>query len=75
MDRRGLFRVQTPQGFLYDVLQKALDAARRDRFYGTDEAVLVERAGLPVRAIEGDPRNIKITSPLDLKVAEALLDA
>jgi len=75
VDRRGLFRVQTPQGFLYPVLQKALDAARRDRFYGTDEAMLVERAGLPVRAVEGDPRNIKITTPLDLKVAEALLDA
>jgi 2-C-methyl-D-erythritol 4-phosphate cytidylyltransferase len=75
VDRRGLFRVQTPQGFLYTVLQKALDAARRDRFYGTDEAMLVERAGLPVRAVEGDPRNIKITTPLDLKVAEALLDA
>jgi 2-C-methyl-D-erythritol 4-phosphate cytidylyltransferase len=75
VDRFGLFRVQTPQGFLYPVLQKALDAARRDRFFGTDEAMLVERAGLPVRAVEGDPRNIKITTPLDLKVAEALLDA
>jgi 2-C-methyl-D-erythritol 4-phosphate cytidylyltransferase len=75
LDRRGLFRVQTPQGFLFPVLQKALEAARRDRFYGTDEAMLVERVGLPVRAVEGDPRNIKITTPLDLKVAEALLDA
>jgi 2-C-methyl-D-erythritol 4-phosphate cytidylyltransferase len=75
LDRRGLVRVQTPQGFLYPVLQKAMDAARRDRFYGTDEAVLVERVGLPVRAVDGDPRNIKITSPLDLKVAEAWLDA
>jgi 2-C-methyl-D-erythritol 4-phosphate cytidylyltransferase len=75
VDRSGLVRVQTPQGFLYPVLQKALDAARRDRFYGTDEAMLVERVGLPVRAVEGDPRNIKITTPLDLRVAEALLDA
>jgi 2-C-methyl-D-erythritol 4-phosphate cytidylyltransferase len=75
VDRSELFCVQTPQGFLYPVLLKALDAARRDRFYGTDEAMLVERAGLTVRTVEGDPRNIKITTPLDIKVAEALLDA
>lgn len=75
LDRSRLFRVQTPQGFLYPVLAKALEAARRDRFYGTDEAMLVERAGLPVRAVAGDPRNVKITTPLDLRIAEALLDA
>jgi 2-C-methyl-D-erythritol 4-phosphate cytidylyltransferase len=75
LDRFQNYRVQTPQGFLYPVLKKALEAARRDRFYGTDEATLVERVGLPVRAVEGDPRNIKITTPLDLKIAEALLDA
>jgi 2-C-methyl-D-erythritol 4-phosphate cytidylyltransferase len=74
-DRSRVFRVQTPQGFLYPVLKQALDAARHDRFYGTDEAMLVERIGLPVRAVAGDPRNIKITTPLDLKIAEALLHA
>jgi 2-C-methyl-D-erythritol 4-phosphate cytidylyltransferase len=75
VDRSTVFRVQTPQGFLFPVLKKAMDAARRDRFAGTDEAMLAEWAGLPVRAVDGEPRNIKITTPLDLKIAEALLDA
>lgn len=75
VDRTFLARAQTPQGFRYDVLKKALDAARRDRFYGTDEAALVERVGLAVTAVAGDPRNIKITTPIDIPIAEALLDA
>lgn len=75
VDRSFLFRAQTPQGFLYGVLEKALDAARKDRFYGTDEAGLVERIGLPVKTVPGDPRNIKITTPMDIPIAEALLDA
>ena len=75
VDRTLLFRAQTPQGFRYDVLKKALDAARRDRFAGTDEAALVERIGLAVTAVAGDPRNIKITTPVDIPIAEALLDA
>jgi 2-C-methyl-D-erythritol 4-phosphate cytidylyltransferase len=75
VDRTHLTRAQTPQGFRYDVLKKALDAARRDRFTGTDEAALVERLGLAVTAVAGDPRNIKITTPVDIPIAEALLDA
>jgi 2-C-methyl-D-erythritol 4-phosphate cytidylyltransferase len=75
VDRTHLFRAQTPQGFRYDVLKKALDAARHDRIFGTDEAALVERIGLPVTAVAGDPRNIKITTPVDIPLAEALLDA
>ncbi len=75
IDRSSLFRTQTPQGFLYAVLKKAMDQARRDRFYGTDEATLAERAGIPVSVVDGDPRNIKITTPADLEIAEALLDA
>jgi 2-C-methyl-D-erythritol 4-phosphate cytidylyltransferase len=74
-DRTLLARTQTPQGFLYTVLKKALYQARRDRFYGTDEAMLAERAGIPVSVVEGDPRNIKITTRVDLKIAEGLLDA
>ena len=73
-DRGSLFRVQTPQGFSYPVLKKALESATRDAFYGTDEAMLVERLGLKVVLVEGDPRNIKITNPSDLRVAEALLE-
>jgi len=75
VDRNRLARAQTPQGFRYDVLKKILEAARRDRFYGTDEAMLAERAGIPVSVVQGDPRNIKITTPVDLKFAEGLLDA
>jgi 2-C-methyl-D-erythritol 4-phosphate cytidylyltransferase len=75
VDRTLLFRAQTPQGFRYDVLKRALDAARRDRIFGTDESALVERIGLAVTAVPGDPRNIKITTPVDIPIAEALLDA
>lgn len=74
LDRTLLVRAQTPQGFRYDVLKKALEAARRDRFYGTDEAALAERIGIPVTALPGDPRNIKITTAVDIPIAEALLD-
>jgi 2-C-methyl-D-erythritol 4-phosphate cytidylyltransferase len=74
VDRTFLARAQTPQGFRFEVLKKALEAARRDRFYGTDEAALAERLGIPVTAVAGDPRNIKITTPIDMNIAEALLD-
>lgn len=74
-DRSVLYRAQTPQGFFYEILEEALAAADRDGFTGTDEASLVERTGRRVAAVAGDPRNIKITTPLDLKVAEALLEA
>jgi 2-C-methyl-D-erythritol 4-phosphate cytidylyltransferase len=73
LERSSLVRVQTPQGFFYWILQEALEAARRDSFYGTDEAALVERLGRPVAVVPGDERNIKITTPLDLKTAEAFL--
>lgn len=75
VDRSFFVRTQTPQGFLYAVLKKALGQARRDRFYGTDEAMLAERAGIPVSVVPGDPGNIKITTSVDLKIAEGLLDA
>ena len=74
LDRSRLFRVQTPQGFSYSVLREALDSAREAGFYGTDEAALVERIGKEVSVVRGDPRNIKITTPLDLRLAEALLE-
>jgi 2-C-methyl-D-erythritol 4-phosphate cytidylyltransferase len=73
LDRTRLFRVQTPQGFFYPLLAWALEKASADHFYGTDEAALVERLGERVFIIDGDPRNIKITVPLDLKIAEAFL--
>ncbi len=74
-DRSVLYRAQTPQGFFYEILEEAFAAADRDGFTGTDEASLVERTGRRVAAVAGDPRNIKVTTPLDLKIAEALLEA
>ncbi len=73
-DRNRFFRCQTPQGFRVDLLNRALKKAADDGFYGTDEAVLVERLGLPVSAIPGEVRNIKITTPLDLRIAEVLIE-
>lgn len=73
LDRNDLVRVQTPQGFSYTVMKEALENARRDDFRGTDEATLVERLGRPVTLVKGDARNIKVTTPLDLKTAEAFL--
>lgn len=73
-DRNSLYRIQTPQGFSYALLKEALESAARDKFYGTDEAMLLERLGKRVVVVEGDPKNIKITNPSDIKVAEALLE-
>ncbi len=73
LDREKLFRVQTPQGFSYGVLKAALDKAAEEKFYGTDEASLVERTGKKVFVVKGDPKNIKITTPEDLRIAEAFL--
>jgi len=74
LDRTKLFRVQTPQGFSYSVLREALDAAQKENFYGTDEAMLVERNGGKVYTVQGDPKNIKITTQEDMKIAEALIE-
>jgi 2-C-methyl-D-erythritol 4-phosphate cytidylyltransferase len=72
LDRSRLYRVQTPQGFSYSILEKALRRAQQDGYYASDEAGLVERQGHPVALVEGDVRNIKITTPTDLKLAEVL---
>jgi 2-C-methyl-D-erythritol 4-phosphate cytidylyltransferase len=73
-ERGRLCRAQTPQGFSFGLLVRALTEARAAGVSGTDEAALVERLGAAVAVVEGDPRNIKITSLLDLRVAEALGD-
>lgn len=74
VDRTKLRRVQTPQGFSSPLLKAALDQAREDNYLGTDEAALVERIGKDVVVVEGDPRNIKITTPDDIQIAEAYLE-
>jgi len=71
--RAQIVMAQTPQGFRYDLLKKAFDDAASDGFLGTDEASLIERAGLPVMVVMGSARNIKITTPADMQLAEFYL--
>ena len=71
--RAGVVMAQTPQGFRYHILKKAFDDAATDGFLGTDEASLIERAGLPVAVVMGSPRNLKITTPGDMEMAEFYL--
>lgn len=73
LDRSMLWAVQTPQGFTFDLLVKAHKAAQISGFGGTDEASLVERLNVPVRRVEGDWRNIKITTRGDLELAKLVL--
>jgi|SRR5579863_6774302 len=68
--REKIVLAQTPQGFRYSVIKKAFDEASADGFVGTDEASLVERSGHPVAVVMGSSRNIKITTPGDLELAE-----
>lgn len=69
LDRAGLWAVQTPQAFRSAVLREAHDKARRDGFVATDDAMLVERLGQPVRVVPGLAGNVKITTPQDLQRA------
>ena len=69
LDRDGLWSVQTPQAFRAAILREAHDKARRDGFVGTDDAMLVERLGHPVRMVPGLDDNVKITTAADLRRA------
>jgi 2-C-methyl-D-erythritol 4-phosphate cytidylyltransferase len=71
--RERVVMAQTPQGFRYDVIKKAFDEAAADGFLGTDEASLVERSGHAVAVVMGSARNIKITAPADMELAEFYL--
>jgi len=71
--RASVVMAQTPQGFRYGVIKKAFDEAAADGFLGTDESSLVERSGHNVAVVMGSPRNIKITSPGDMELAEFYL--
>jgi len=70
LDRRRLWLVQTPQVFRYDILREAHERPRRP---ATDDAVLVERLGHRVRVYPGSLRNLKVTTPEDLALVQALL--
>jgi 2-C-methyl-D-erythritol 4-phosphate cytidylyltransferase len=71
--RERVVMAQTPQGFRFDLLKKAFDEATADGFMGTDEASLVERSGHEVAVVMGSPKNIKITTPGDMELAEFFL--
>jgi 2-C-methyl-D-erythritol 4-phosphate cytidylyltransferase/2-C-methyl-D-erythritol 2,4-cyclodiphosphate synthase len=71
--RQNLWLTQTPQAFKLELLKKAYIAAYRDKYYGTDDASLVERIGAKVKLIQGSYENIKITTPEDLILAKALM--
>ena len=73
-DRSTLQAVQTPQVFDYDMLRGALKKARQEKAAITDDCSAVELMGFSVKIVEGDERNIKITTPMDLKIAEMLLE-
>ncbi len=71
--RERVVHAQTPQGARYSLLRRAFDEAAKDEFLGTDEASLLERAGIEVAVVAGSPRNFKITQPGDLELAEFYL--
>jgi 2-C-methyl-D-erythritol 4-phosphate cytidylyltransferase len=71
--RDTLWSIQTPQAFPYRTLADAYEAAYREGYYGTDDASLVERLGHPVRVVMGSRDNLKITSPEDMILGEAIL--
>ncbi|WP_018754019.1 2-C-methyl-D-erythritol 4-phosphate cytidylyltransferase [Paenibacillus sanguinis] len=72
LDRRQLWSVQTPQAFRLKDLLAAHEQAEAEGFVGTDDSMLVERLGIRVKLVEGDYRNIKLTTPEDLDYAAFL---
>jgi 2-C-methyl-D-erythritol 4-phosphate cytidylyltransferase len=74
LPRESIMLAQTPQVFRAEILRNAYDVADRDGFTGTDEASLVEHSGEDVHVMMGSARNIKITRPADLQLAQFYLD-
>ncbi|MFR4164359.1 MAG: 2-C-methyl-D-erythritol 4-phosphate cytidylyltransferase [Paraclostridium sordellii] len=72
-NRKYLWSVQTPQVFKYDIITKAYENAYNENYYGTDDAMLVEKIGYDVKMIEGSYDNIKITTQEDLNFGEQIL--
>ena len=73
-DRSKLRAVQTPQVFDIDLLKGALLKAYQDGAEVTDDCSAVERLGMKIKIVEGDEKNLKVTTPMDLKIAEMLLE-
>lgn len=72
-NRSRLWSIQTPQVFDYSLIMKAHEQAKNDKYYGTDDSMLMEHLGYNVRVVEGSYNNIKITTPEDLRMAEEIL--
>ncbi len=73
IERRGIWQAQTPQAFECLLLKTAHEKANREGFTGTDDAALVERLGRKIKMVKGQKFNIKITTPEDVLLAEALV--
>lgn len=73
-DRATLMAIQTPQVFDYDLIRGALQKAQEENWAVTDDCSAVELMGMSVKIVEGDERNIKVTTPLDLAIAKLLLE-
>ena len=73
VERTGLWRAQTPQAFPRSMIVDAYVRAAEEGWVATDDAALVERYGGVVRVVPGDPRNLKLTHPGDMELAERLL--
>lgn len=73
-DRAALQAIQTPQVFDIDLIKAALKKAREEDAVITDDCSAVERLGMSVKIVMGDERNLKITTPMDLKIAKMLLE-
>lgn len=74
VDRNRLWMIQTPQAFKYSLILEAARKAHEEGFLGTDEAMLVERLGHPVKVIESTYENVKMTTPDDLVYGKAILE-
>lgn len=74
LDRSFLRAMQTPQAFRVEIIQKAHKMAKQDGFLGTDDAALLEHAGMPVFVTEGSRRNIKLTTAFDMLLARVILE-
>lgn len=75
LERADTWQIQTPQVFSYEMLLKAHESARLQGLHGTDDSVLVEQIGGVIKVVLGSDENIKITTPTDVLIAEAILKA
>lgn len=72
LERSSLWAVQTPQAFRRSLLVQAHEEGKRKGLAATDDAMLVEAMGMPVRVVKGDYSNLKLTTPEDMVLAEAI---